>query len=445
MNLRRVVTTLVFAVLASSVASAQSRTLTLDEAIRIAVDKNRELEIARLETEKANYQVREAVGTALPSLTLSGTYTRALKKPVFFLPDFQNPGSGRIMPIEIGSDNSYQFGFTASQVLFNAAVFTGVGTAKIYRQASRHLYRDTYNKTVSDVKRAFYGVLFTKDVHAMVKASLDNAEKNLRNVRLFFDQGIVSEYDLIRARVQTENVRPSVIEAERNVSLATNGLKMLLGISPAEDVTLVGDLHYDAMDPGIIQGAEQTVIERNEGLRALEQSMRVNEQLVSIYRSESLPTLAAFGDYQWQAQNEHLGRISTNDFVRSSQVGLSLNLNLFNGLQTSARVDQAKVDFMKSQEQFNAAKDAMVTNIQNIRFRIEEARKRIEAQGSNVEQAEKGYAIATTRYQDGSGTQLEVNDADVALMRARVNKAQAMYDYLVARADLEQALSMHQE
>ena len=73
------------------------------------------------------------------------------------------------------------------------------------------------------------------------------------------------------------------------------------------------------------------------------------------------------------------------------------------------------------------------------------ARKRIEAQGSNVEQAEKGYAIATTRYQDGSGTQLEVNDADVALMRARVNKAQAMYDYLVARADLEQALSMHQE
>jgi outer membrane protein TolC len=114
-------------------------------------------------------------------------------------------------------------------------------------------------------------------------------------------------------------------------------------------------------------------------------------------------------------------------------------------LQTSARVDQAKVDFMKSQEQFSAAKDAMVTNIQNIRFRIEEARKRIEAQGSNVEQAEKGYAIATTRYQDGSGTQLEVNDADVALMRARVNKAQAMYDYLVAQADLEQALSMHQD
>jgi len=216
-------------------------------------------------------------------------------------------------------------------------------------------------------------------------------------------------------------------------------------MSPADDITVAGEMRFDPVDPGIIQAAEQTVLERNEGLRALEQSMRVNEQLVSIYRSESLPTLAAFGDYQWQAQNEHLGRISTNDFVRSSQVGLSLNLNLFNGLQTSARVDQAKVDFMKSQEQFSAAKDAMVTNIQNIRFRIEEARKRIEAQGSNVEQAEKGYAIATTRYQDGSGTQLEVNDADVALMRARVNKAQAMYDYLVAQADLEQALSMHQD
>jgi outer membrane protein len=442
MKLRAAFLILALAAAASPAVMAQ-RSLTIDEAVRIATERNRDIEVARLQMDKADYQVSEAVGTALPTISASGTYIRALKKPVFFLPDFQNPESGRIIPIEIGSDNSYQLGLTATQVLFNAAVFTGVGTAKIYQHASRHLYNETYNKTVADVKKAFYGVLFVKDVHRMVQASLANAEKNLANVQLLFDQGIVSEYDLIRARVQTDNIRPGVIEAERNVQLALNGLKMLLSMPPGEQVDVQGELRFEPFDPGLIENASSLAVENNSGLRALEDQMRVNEQLVTIYKSESLPTLAAFGDYQWQAQNEHLGRISTNDFVRSSQVGVQLSLNLFNGLQTSARVDQARVDMLQTQQQLSMAKDGMITNTQNIRFRLDEARKRIESQTSTVEQAEKGYSIATVRYQDGSGTQLEVNDADLALMRARVNRVQAVYDYLVASADLEHALSLH--
>jgi outer membrane protein TolC len=218
---------------------------------------------------------------------------------------------------------------------------------------------------------------------------------------------------------------------------------MLLSMPPGEPIDVQGELRFEPVDPVLLENASTLAVENNAGLRALEDQMRVNEKLVTIYKSESLPTLAAFGDYQWQAQNEHLGRISTNDFVRSSQVGVQLSLNLFNGLQTSSRVDQARVDMMTTQQQLSMAKDGMLTNTQNIRFRLDEARKRIESQTSTVEQAEKGYSIATVRYQDGSGTQLEVNDADLALMRARVNRVQAMYDYLVAAADLEQALSLH--
>jgi outer membrane protein len=420
------------------------RVLTLDDAVRTATERNRELEIARLQMDKADYQVGEAVGTALPSLTAAGTYMRALKKPVFFLPDFQNPESGRIIPIEIGANNSWQFGFSATQVLFNAAVFTGVGTAKVYQHASRLLYREAYNKTVSDVKKAFYGVLFARAVQQMVQASLSNSERNLANVQVMFDQGIVSEYDLIRARVQTEIIRPNVIEAERNVNLALNGLKMLLSIAPEESIDIAGELSYEPVDRILLERAEVLAMEQNAGLRALEDQMRVNEKIVTIYKAESMPTLVAFGDYQWQAQNERFSAISSNDFIRSSQVGVQLTLNLFNGLQTSARVDQARVDLMQSQQQLGAARDGMMTTIQNIRFRLEEAGKRIEAQSSTVEQAERGHAIATVRYQDGAGTQLEINDADLALMRARVNRIQAMYDYMVAAADLEHMLSLHQ-
>ncbi|MFZ1728817.1 MAG: TolC family protein [Bacteroidota bacterium] len=446
MRVLNVTAALVFSILFVQDVSAQSRTLTLDDAISIAVENNRDLEVSRLEMDKADYQVNEAYGTALPNISASGTYSRMLKKPVFFLPKKfmdANAGDG-VVAIEVGSDNSYNFGFEATQVLFNAAVFTGVGTAKIYQDASRYLYKDTFNKTVTGVKKAFQGVLLSREVLSLMKASLKNAEDNLHNVEVMQKQGIVSEYDFIRAQVQTDNIRPRVIEAERTVLLATNGLKMLLSLPPQQEIEIKGKLELVPVEDIMVEQAEQLAVEKNAGLHALEEQSRVNQKIATIYRSESLPTLAAYGNYSWQAQNDAFSRISTNDFIATSQVGLSLSINLFNGLQTSSRVGQADVNYKQSREQFSAARDGMVTNAQNIRYRLDEAQRRVDSQSRTVEQAEKGYKIAVTRYQTGSGTQLEVNDADLALLQARVNRVQAVYDYSVAKADLEQLLSVHQ-
>lgn len=424
--------------------AGESRTLTLADAIATAVKNNPQLRIARLEMEKADAQVREAIGTALPSLSASGTYSYALKKQVFFLPDFSDLSSGRIVPIEIGSDHSVQFGFTATQILFNSAVFTGVGAAKIYQGASRNMYRDAYNKTVSQVRQAWYGALFMRSAHDMMQASMKNAEDNLRNVRILHEQGIVSEYDLIRADVQVENIRPMVLEAERNLVLAMNGLRMAMGLSPDQEITVDGVLEMEQVDPVLIERAEQLVRENNPALQALSQQVEMSDALVKITRSDYLPTLTAFGNYAWQDQKNDFNRFAFNSLVGSSQIGLQLSLNLFNGFQTMSKVHQAQVDYLKMVETKKSSQDGMQTNAQNVRLRLLEARKRIETQGRTVEQAEKGYQIATARYKAGTGTQLEINDADLALMRARVNRIQAIYDYNVAAAELHAMLGIEQ-
>ncbi len=437
---------IVFALCVSAQMAVAQQVITLDDAIRIALENNRDLKIADLETQKADAQVRQAYGLAMPSVTASGDYARALKKQVFFLPaKFMDPDApdGKTVPIEVGSDHSLTMGFTASQVLFNSAVFTGVGTAKIYQQASRELRTATHQSTIAKTRRSFYQVLFIRDVLELTRASFKNAEDNLNNVRILNRQGIVSDYDLIRAEVQTENIRPMVTQAESNVVLAENGLKMTLGLSPDKDIQIDGDLEFIPVDAAVLQRADELLLENNASLKALSLQSEVNDELVAINRSEYLPTLAAYGTYQWLGQNNEFSKL-TDDLISTSQVGLNISLNLFNGWQTTAKVDAAKIAYYQSQEQLMAAKDAMKTQLRNIRFKLEEARKRIEAQGKTVEQAEKGYKIATTRYSSGSGTQLEVNDADVALMQARVNKAQAVYDYNVAKADLMEILNIEE-
>ncbi len=419
-----------------------AQALTLDEAIRMAVANNRDLKMAELDMEKANKKVTEAIGNALPSLSATGQYSRAIEKTVFFLPDFANPGSGRITPIEIGADHSIQFGFSATQILFNSAVFEGVGTAKIYQKAARELYRAKYNGTVASVRKAFHGVLYAQRVLEMTRSSLRNAEDNLRNVEVLYKQGVVSEYDFLRARVQTENVRPAVLSVERQVQEALNGLKIILGVPVQNSLEISGELTFQPVDPGILSSAAQALTENNAMLKALEYQKSVNEELIAINRSEYLPTLSAFGNYQWQAQ-KNVFSFGSNDFVRSSTVGLSLNLNLFNGFQTTARVGQAKMDFMKSEEQLLLTTEAFRSKVQSIALQLDEASKRYETQGETVTQAEKGYSIARTRYSTGSGTQLEVNDADLALLTARLNRIRAIFDYTMARIDLEEILCLY--
>jgi outer membrane protein TolC len=428
-----------------SLSFAQSfskKVYTLDEVVRTALQKNPELAASRLEVERANARVMEAWGSALPAVDFSGQYSRALKKPVFFLPDFQNPNTGRIVPVEIGSNHAMTFSVTARQTLFNATVIVGVGAARIYQSVAKEIFKAREHETIANARKAYYTSLLAAEVREMMRSTLKNAEENLKNVQLLRRQGLLSEYDELRASVGVENLRPSVIQAENNYALSLDGLRAVMGLTPSQPVEVQGRLTFEPIDTALFVDAVDRVLEANHHLRALRHQVDVNRAFVSAQRSNYFPVLAAFGNYQYQAAKNSLN-ISTNDFIGSSTVGLSVSFNLFEGFQTSSRVEQAEIDVRKTQEQLSGLETSLRTAMHSTVLQLGQARKRIEAQGKTVEQAERGYKIATTRFVSGSGTQLEVNDAQVALTQAQVNRFQAVYEYLVAAADFEQLLGIY--
>ena len=418
------------------------RRISLSDAVRSAIQYNHDLAAAKHEVGRADARLREAWGYAMPSIDLTGQYSRAIKKPVFFFPnifDTSAAGRGKVMPIEIGSDHSVDLNITVSQVLFSSAVFPGVGTAKIYSQAAREVYRAKEVETVANTRKAFYSVLLAAEVRGMLQSNLKNAEENLKNVTILAAQGLVSEYDKLRAEVGFGNLKPEVIRAENNYDLALNGLKIAMGVPVTETIELDGSLEFVPIEEGILSQAQQSMLDKNPALAALRYQQEVNDAITSIERSNYLPNLAAFGNYQLQTQKNDL-RISTNDFVKSALVGLSLSINVFNGFRTAARVEQAELDTRKTEEQIANTEMALSTAVQSTVMSLGRARERIDAQQRTIEQAEKGYRIASTRFTSGSGTQLEVHDAQLALTTAKTNRMQAIYDYLVSSAELDQLL-----
>ena len=410
--------------------------ITLDDAVRLAVESNHELAAAKLEVDRADARVREAWGFALPRIDFGGRYTRALKKPVFFLPDFENPGSGVVTPIEIGSDHAFDLGLNANQVLFNATVFIGVGAASIYSRGAREIYRAREADIVTNARKAFYGVLVAGQVRELVKQTLTNAEENFRTATVLYEQGLVSEFDKLRAEVSVENIRPELYDAEKAERLAMNNLRVVIGVAYDRELTVEGTLEYRPVDSALIANAQSIMLESNPTLAGYRYQTEVNDAIVSAEESNYLPTLSAFGTYQTVAQSNALN-LKTLDFIPSATVGLTLSLNIFNGLQTAARVQQANLEFRKSQEQLAGLEINLQSGTEAIILRLRTAEQRVLSGRRTVEQAERGYQIANARYTSGSGTLLETQDALLALARAKVNRIQAVYEYLAAAADLD--------
>jgi outer membrane protein TolC len=410
------------------------RRLSLESAVQLAMKYNPELKIARLEVEKSNARVVEAWGTALPSVDLSGIYTRTIKSPIFFVNI-----NGQQQTFELGFPHALNMSLAGKQILFNGAVIAGIGAAKVYSQLAKDLYVGKQVATVTNVRKAYYGTLLAREVVDLMRSSLRNAEDNLKNVVLMRNQGIVSEYDELRASVQVENLRPLVIQSENNYELAIDALRNAVGVDRDLKFEISDSLTFVPTDESLIAGAQELALESNPNLSAINRQIDLNGAVVSAERSNYLPTIAAFGQYQYQsAKNEFT--FGTKDLIASSQVGLSLSMNLFQGLQTNARVEQAQLEELKSEEQRVSLERTLRTGVQSTIGNLRQARKRVEAQEKTVETAERGYKIVTTRFLSSSATQLEVNDAQLALTQAKVNRIQAVYDYLVASADLDQLI-----
>lgn len=417
---------------------AAPTSITIDEAIEIALKNNSEVVSSRHGIDKAEARVAEALGNALPTLNLSAVYQRNIQVPVFFIPNFQDPAAG-LQAIRVGLKNQYNVGFQASQILFNSAVFTGIGASKIYEHAAKEQANATIAKVVTDTRKAFYGALLARDFAGITQASLKNGEENLATIKLLFAEGLVAEFDAIRAEVGVENIRPMVTQAEAAYKNAVSALQTQMGVGLGDTYEPVGSFDTTLPDVPDEEQAMLRAMKDNFDLRALDLQIQVAGEFVTVAKSDYYPTLALYGNWTNQGQSDNL-----NSFLSatSSGVGLNLSMNLFNGLRSDARVQQAKADEQILRSTMQQARDGVRLQVRAILNNLASARQRVTAQQRTVDQALRGYEIAQVRYREGTGNLLEISDADLALSRARTNKVQALHDFYAAKADLDRALAM---
>jgi outer membrane protein len=411
--------------------------LTLNDAIKKAVELNWDVQIANKDIQKAEEQISEAYANVFPRLDFTGKYVRNIKLPVLFLP----PIAGFPPTLEIGSKNSFDAAITLSQVIFNMKVNTAIQIAGEYSSYSKEGNRGARNDVVLNVKKAFYNILLMKKLVNVSREGYQVAKANYENVASLYKQGVSSEYDFLRAEVQMANSEPGVIQSENSLELAKNYIKNLLTIDINKPIEVIGDFQYEEISSELMQNKTSEAIANNPLIKQLSIQESLLDKNVTIQRSDYYPSLAFFGQYDFQSQ-DNTWDIKNYNWAKSFMLGLQLNYTLFDGFSRGSRIEQAIIDKEKVMLTRRKVEEGLKIRILQANLKMEESTKRIKAQEKNLEQAEKTIKIAQTRYKNGVGTQLELIDTQAALTFAQTNYATAVYDFITAKAEWENAVTL---
>ena len=453
--------------------------ITLEDALKIALSENVAVKVADKEIERSQYAKKGTYSSLFPQVSGSGSYQRTIKKQIMYMDsdsgDDEEGGGGfgmlsslapyfirinelsamqgmpLIIPGEsessssnsgfaVGRWNTYNYGVSAQMPLINAQLWESLRISGQAVDLAVEKARSSRLDMVTQVKQAFYAVLLAKEAFNVYKEVYENAVENFLQTEMRYNAEKASELEYTRAKSVVAGAIPNVYNAESSVMLALWQLKAVMGIDLDRNIDVSGALDdYSSQMFRDIHENEDPLLDHNTTLRQLELQADQLASTIKMYKATYLPTLSAAFSYSMIAM--------TNDFKFSeykwspySYVGLSLNIPIFTGFKRHYDVKQAKVQAVELDLQRVETERQLKIAIRQYLNTMETNMNSYNAAAEAVELARKAYDIAAKSYKVGKGTITDMNDAQLTLTQASLQQSQAVYNFIVAKSNLEKTL-----
>ena len=436
MRFMSVVTTLAVAVIS---VTAQDTTptmqITLDKAIELALSENPTIKIAEKDIELKEVSKSEAWQNLLPSVTLDGAIQYNAK-----VASMKMDMGGQTMEIKMGKDNTNTWN-AALQVaipLYAPAVYEAMNISNSDLQLAVEKSRGSKLDLINQVAKAYYQLMLAQDSYNVLNENFKLAEANFNIVNKMFEQGLVSEYDKISAEVQKNNAWPSVVSGKNAVELARLQLKVLMGITA--DIILVVDdnlANYEK-EMAMHQNGEIDLV-NNTSLRQLDMQTSMVGQQRKLLKTSFIPTIALVGSYQYQSISNTNWNIGKYNWSDAASITLSVSIPIykasnFTGLKSN------KIQLYQLAETRLNTERMLKMQAQSYIDNMTKSSEQLASNKEAVRLAEKGVEISQKRYDIGNGTILELTNSQVQLTNTRLSYNNTIYDYLVAKTDLDKVL-----
>jgi outer membrane protein len=448
-------------------AQQTAKSFSLDECIDYAVQNSISSQDATLDQQIAAAKVKETIGIGLPQISgaASASYNPQLQR--FFSKYDPNGGAGifdlsgvpGIQPGDVvAAQNFFQLKSNASasvsvnQLIFNGSYIVGLKAASTYKDLAYRAADQTKEQIIMQVTKAYYAVLINKERVNLFTDNIARVDSLLRNTKALNTNGFAERIDVDRVQVTYNNL---LSERDKFLNMNDLGLELLkfqMNYPMDQPIAVTGIIQDVVVDVNLEEYQRDWDYKNRPDYKTLEVNRKLQELNIKNVIAGGVPSLSAFGSFGYMTQSSTVGglfktnsnieessQLGPDKYYSYSQIGVSMNIPIFTGLQRSNKVQQEKLALLKVDNGFKNLKNSIDLDIQRSTIVFNNALKTLAAQKENQDLAGNVARVTKIKYEQGVGTNLEVVDAEDALRTAQTNYYSSLFDAMVAKVDIDKA------
>ena len=415
---------------------------TLQEAISYGLEHRNEIDLYNLDMRKAELDIKEYYAIGLPKVSATSEFQHFIEIPTSFVPaEFFGGDPGTFAEVQFGTKNNLTAGLGFNTLLFDGSFFTGIQAQKLYRKLTKKSINQTKYQITQGITEAYIGVLASSDNIAILSKNIENLENALTETRALYESGFIEKLDVDRLELSYDNLVSQKESLERIQILTENVLKFQMNYPLEKEIEISQSLD-DIVDKIIVENVkleDKTDYSQRPEYANILIGQELNEMNYKATKKQRYPTLAGYGNYQFQMQRNNLFDSDEAGFFPLSIVGLQLNVPIYSGGTVAIKEQQIKLDIERTEIQRETFEKGVDLQINNAYQQYLNAKQNVFSSKRRQSLAEDIYEVTKIKYKEGVGSSLEVNTAERELYSTQQQYIQSLLDLVNSRIALDVA------
>lgn len=430
----------------SAVSAQEKRKLTIDEAIGTGLANSKFVHASQMKTESAAAKTSETNAARLPSLKLSAGYTRLSDVPAgtFVIPaNAFGPGVPQdpiVNTIAPAIQNTYTLKATVQQQLFTGfRLANNSKAAELSEKASKEEFEKDKIDLIYNVRSAYWNLFRAIEVKKVVDENVAQVAAHLKDAQNLFQQGMITNNDVLKVQVQLSSVRLLQIDAKNAVELATINLNNVIGLPLETQIEIASSIMNEALPFDDVPELIRKASANRQDIKALESRLMAGEAAVKMAQSGYYPQASLTGNYYYNRPNSRYFP-TKDEFKPTWDLGVTVNFDAWNWGATKYQAKQAQAQAAQAKDALGMLRDGVSLEVTQNYLALQKAKEKITVAKESIEQAEESYRITSEKFKRGVALTTDLLDAEVAVLRAKTDHTDALVEYELAEARLLKAV-----
>lgn len=419
----------------------------LQEAIQYGTTHNINVKNTQTDAQSAESRIGEIRAVGLPQVSASVSLLdnliiqRAFLPAVFF--DQNAPSDAPPIAVQFGVKYSGNAALQLNQILFNAQWLLGLKAAQAYRELAVKNITQSKIQVAESVSKAYYSVLVAEERAKLLDLNIQRLDSLTREMGAMNQKGFVEKLDVDRLEVSLNNLKTERAKVQNLVDLSYYMLKFQMGMKLDEQILLTdrineADVDRIAAEVKADDGSNFSYDQRID-YSILKNNLQLSEMDVENNKRGYYPTVAAFAGYGYNTGRNSFGDVFSSPWFNNANIGLSINIPVFDGFTKKYKIQQAKFTVDKVKQGLSLVEQSIDLQIRSANITIINGLETLKTQKRNLDLAQEVVRVSKIKYQSGTGSNIEVINAESALKESQTNYFASLYDLLLAKVDLDKA------